>query len=90
MASLAEVREAFGASHAGLRDFLRGLEEPTIDAPLAYRTSDGQQFVRPLWQIMTHVANHGTYHRGEAAMALTALGQSPGDLDFIYWELSRT
>jgi uncharacterized damage-inducible protein DinB len=37
----------------------------------------------PLWQMIVHVANHGMQHRSEAAVILTDLGRSPGDLDLI-------
>jgi uncharacterized damage-inducible protein DinB len=37
----------------------------------------------PVWQMLLHLANHGTQHRSEAALLLTAVGRSPGDLDLI-------
>ena len=85
MPDLGTVRASFLASHAGLREFLAGLGEARLAAPLAFRDSSGTEFNRPLWQLMVHVANHGTYHRGEIALMLSGIGHSPGDLDFIYW-----
>jgi uncharacterized damage-inducible protein DinB len=43
----------------------------------------------PVWQMLLHLANHGTQHRSEAALLLTAIGQSPGDLDLIDYAESR-
>ena len=83
--SLAKVCAAFDDSHAGIRGYVAGLTAEQLDAPLAYRDSRGE-WSRPLWQLMTHAANHGTYHRGEIAMMLTGVGHSPGDLDFNFWE----
>ncbi len=37
----------------------------------------------PVWQLLAHLANHGTQHRSEAAVLLTSAGHSPGDLDMI-------
>ena len=87
--SLGDVRAAFDRSHAALSEYIASLTDADLDRPLAYKDSRGAPNERPLWQLMTHVANHGTYHRGEVAMALTALGHSPGDLDFVFWEIAR-
>ena len=83
--SLAKVRAAFDDSHAGIRGYVAGLTGEQLDGRLEYRDSKGERS-RPLWQLMTHAANHGTYHRGEIAMMLTGVGHSPGDLDFNFWE----
>ena len=39
----------------------------------------------PFWQMLAHLANHGTQHRSEAAALLTQTGRSPGDLDMIFF-----
>jgi uncharacterized damage-inducible protein DinB len=38
-----------------------------------------------VWQMLTHVINHGTQHRSEAALILTAIGRSPGEIDMIFY-----
>jgi uncharacterized damage-inducible protein DinB len=84
-----DIAAAYKRSHADLREFLGGLTDERLDSVLAYRDSKGDAYERVLWQLMLHVANHGSYHRGETAMALSALGHSPGDLDYVYFEMAR-
>jgi len=44
---------------------------------------DGRIVVRALWEVLLHVASHSTQHRSEAALMLTSLGHSPGNLDVL-------
>jgi uncharacterized damage-inducible protein DinB len=83
--SLAKVRAAFDDSHTGIGEYIADLTGERLDGLLDYHDRRGE-WSRPLWQLMTHVVNHGTYHRGEIAMMLTVAGHSPGDLDFNFWE----
>ena len=39
----------------------------------------------PVWQIVLHVVNHGSYHRGQVAAMLRAAGYAPPDSDLIIW-----
>lgn len=69
---------------AGLLDeFIAGLQEADLQKTIHYSSRRGQAFENVCWHILVHVVNHGTQHRSEAAMVLTSLDRSPGDLDLI-------
>jgi uncharacterized damage-inducible protein DinB len=83
------IRAAFEESHADLREFTGTLTDETLDEPLSYTDSRGNQYDRALWKQMLHVGNHGSYHRAETTMALTLMGKSPGNLDYSHFETAR-
>ena len=83
--TFAALRERWTAEDAALREGVARLTDEALAAPLAYRTTRGMPMEDVLWQILAHVVNHGTQHRAEAAVALTAFGCSPGDVDLIVY-----
>jgi uncharacterized damage-inducible protein DinB len=68
---------------ARLRRFLDGVTEASLRSDFVYRRRNGEEMRTPLWMIFMQLVNHSTQHRSEAAEALTMIGRSPGNLDFI-------
>ena len=64
-----------------MRDYLAGLNDADLERVVTYQNTKGDSFSRPLWQLLTHVVNHGTQHRSEVALYLTNFDRSPGDMD---------
>jgi uncharacterized damage-inducible protein DinB len=50
---------------------------------IAYQDLKGNPYETPAWQIVLHVVNHGTHHRGQAQGFLRAMGRVPKALDLI-------
>jgi uncharacterized damage-inducible protein DinB len=69
--------------------FIEALTDEQAESPLVYRTQYGEPNEQPLHQVMGHFVNHGTQFRTEAAVRLTQLGLSPGDLDLIIYLRQR-
>jgi uncharacterized damage-inducible protein DinB len=62
------------------------IDNRTPEAPdqvMEYFDLQGRQWAQPLWQILLHVVNHSTHHRGQISGFLRALGKTPPPLDFI-------
>ncbi len=81
---LAAVRAFWDAVRADTETFLDSLPDDEALARIFERPLGGGAVREvPLWLSMLHVANHGTQHRSEVAVMLTALGRSPGDLELL-------
>ena len=48
-----------------------------------YRNTKGEPFAQPVWQIVLHIVNHATYHRGQITTMLRQLGRTPIGTDLI-------
>jgi uncharacterized damage-inducible protein DinB len=67
------------------RDFLCGLSEDVLQAPLQFNDMAGTPYAEPLVQLMQHLVNHGTYHRGQVTTMLRQLGAETVALDMLYF-----
>jgi uncharacterized damage-inducible protein DinB len=65
------------------RAFLDALTPKQLASDLEYVNIKGEQCTYPLADILTHVVNHGTYHRGQITHLLRDLGQSAPSTDYL-------
>ena len=65
------------------KDWATGLTDASAQSQLAFTDLKGNRHQQPLWQIVLHVVNHGTHHRGQVSGMLRALGHTPPPLDLI-------
>ena len=63
--------------------------DASVTTPISYKDLKGNAYQTPLWQIVMHVVNHGTHHRGQAAGFLRSMGYAPPRLDLIAYYRTR-
>lgn len=54
-----------------------------IKKVVTYKDLKGNEHSQPLWQMMQHLVNHSTYHRGQITAMLRQLGVKPVGTDLI-------
>ena len=64
-------------------EFLSNLTEQSLEVVIGYVNTRGEPFRYPLWQMIIHVVNHSTYHRGQITTMLRQLGAEPVATDFL-------
>jgi uncharacterized damage-inducible protein DinB len=63
---IAGLRAARDAENKRIVDHVFALAEDRFAAPFAYETTSGAAQSQPLQQILAHLFNHQTHHRGQA------------------------
>lgn len=70
-------------NHAHYKQFLNDLTEESLGQVVTYKNSKGQEFRTPVRDVLTHVALHGTNHRGQIATVVRDAGAEPVNTDYI-------
>jgi uncharacterized damage-inducible protein DinB len=82
---LAAIRSHWDGLERETRAFVERVGEAELARVIRYTNAKGESWAYPLWQMLIHQVNHATQHRSEAAMLLTQMGCSPGDLDLLIY-----
>jgi uncharacterized damage-inducible protein DinB len=77
--------EAQAAELGGLwLEFLDLITAGDVPQSVSYKNSKGEEWTSTIVDILTHVVMHSSYHRGQIATHMRAIGQTPAYTDFIH------
>ncbi len=82
---IVELKEREEVNHESTKMILDQID---LDQSITYTNSLGDSYKKRVADILTHVVNHSTYHRGQIALLLRENGQNPIPSDFILFARS--
>ena len=80
---LSEVLSQLDENGSLWLEYIRTLDPNHLDKVVAYKNMGGKPFQGTVQDIITHVVNHGTHHRGQIIRRIRELGHVPPNTDFI-------
>ncbi|MEH7111672.1 DinB family protein [Neobacillus niacini] len=81
--SLESCVEMINKNHHNYGEFLARISNTNLDHLVLYKNSKGTEFHHSIRDILTHVALHGQYHRGQINQKLRAVDLEPINVDYI-------
>jgi uncharacterized damage-inducible protein DinB len=78
------IRRVWTENERNVRAFVASVGEPGIARVISYKLLSGAAGASPFWQMLQHVVNHASYHRGQVTTMLRQLGALPAkSMDMI-------
>lgn len=67
-------------------NWMNRVTEEQLQRNFDYKNIKGEAFTSVVWQVVHHLFNHGTYHRGQLVTMMRELGATTiPATDFIHW-----
>jgi uncharacterized damage-inducible protein DinB len=87
--TLEAVRRRWAEVESNLLGYVASMKPEDLDRVIEHKTTAGVPQAAPLWQMLQHLVNHGTYHRGQVASLLRQLDAKPMGTDLIIFYRER-
>lgn len=89
-ADVAAVRAGWRETESQVRAFVDRHGEAGVAKVYDFKLLSGSTASAPFWQMLQHVVNHASYHRGQVTTMLRQLGAQPGKpMDMIAFYRTR-
>jgi uncharacterized damage-inducible protein DinB len=82
---LQTLQSGFESEKIAWQKYLGALSDDDIQAEINLKRANGEEMTFLIWRILQHVVMHGMQHHAEIAQFLTEKGQSPGNIDFLFF-----
>jgi uncharacterized damage-inducible protein DinB len=73
----------WGRVESEQQGFFSRLTDDLLETRVSYENLQGERWEYSLAQMMQHVVNHSSYHRGQVVALLRQFGQTPPATDFL-------
>jgi uncharacterized damage-inducible protein DinB len=83
LTTVAAVRDIWMPLEQQIRAFVGSLSAADLQRPFDYKLMNGQPGTSIFWEMIVHVVNHGSYHRGQIATMMRQLGTKAQSTDMI-------
>lgn len=85
------IRRAWTETEANVRAFADRLGASGVTKVIEYKLLNGSAGASPFWQMLQHVVNHASYHRGQVTTMLRQMGAQPAKpMDMIAFYRTRS
>ena len=88
-ADLGALGQVWPELHQGWIDWSSAFSGDDWQKTSLQRSMQGTEFHLPYWQIVLHLVNHGSYHRGQLATMLRQSGITPPGTDLVTFYRKR-
>jgi uncharacterized damage-inducible protein DinB len=84
--SKAELIEIWKKASMNLLSYTENIADEALEKLLYYKRINGEEFEQPIHDILIHVFNHSTYHRGQLVTMLRQAGfQKVSSTDYLLY-----
>lgn len=90
---VATARNMWKEHESKMRTFWDAIDHARLNDVVQYKATNGRPMASVLWQMLQHVVNHASYHRGQVTTMIRQLGAVPPkstDLIAFYRERGAT
>jgi uncharacterized damage-inducible protein DinB len=86
----ADLLMLYAAKSKELKEFIADKPESFLQTPLTYKNMKGDEFTQLYEELLFHVVNHGSFHRGQIITLLRQIGVTtiPGTDLVLYMRLN--